>query len=75
MYLARWLGLTLGQTSLSVMDIDLSDSCLDTVAFGFADSCVAADFPFVEYEWIFWLSAVTAAAFVALAIPRLLYLS
>ncbi|KAK3937688.1 ATP-dependent permease MDL1 [Diplogelasinospora grovesii] len=48
--------------------------CVDDVAFGFADSCPAADFPTEQYEWIFWLSVATAAVFIALAVPRVLYL-
>lgn len=57
------------------MTAGLDGDCVDNVAFGFADSCAAADFPTVEYEWIFWLSAATAAAFVALATLRILFLS
>ena len=57
------------------MKVDLDVNCVDNFAFGFADSCAAANFPAVEYEWIFWLSVATAAAFVTLAIPRVLYLS
>ena len=57
-------------------------TCLDTVGFGFVDNnCSLANntpesnFPAVEYEWFFWLSVVTAAVCVALAIPRVVYLS
>lgn len=59
------------------------DDCVGDAAFGFADSdnnsylalAAADDFPTVEYRWIFWLSAATAASFVALATPRVLHLS
>ena len=57
------------------MNVNFDGDCVDNVAFGFADSCAAADFPTVEYKWIFWLSVATAAAFVMLAMPRVLYLS
>ena len=57
------------------MNVELDDDCVDNVAFDFVASCAAADFPTVEYEWFFWLSVATAAAFVTLAMPRVLYLS
>lgn len=61
----------------------MSDDCVGDAAFGVADSnsksCLApagaADFPTVEYRWIFWLSVATAALFVTLAVPRVLHLS
>jgi len=52
------------------------DDCVSDLALGFAESCEARPyFPAVENEWIFWLSVATAAAFVALAGPRVLCLS
>lgn len=59
------------------MQVDLDRDCVNNIAFSLADSCVASavPFPLVEHEWIFWLLVATAAAFVAFAIPRILYLS
>lgn len=59
------------------MTIDDDGDCVDNVAFGFVDTrnCASADLPTVEYRWIFWLSVATAAGFIALATPRLLFLS
>ncbi|KAH8898771.1 P-loop containing nucleoside triphosphate hydrolase protein [Thozetella sp. PMI_491] len=57
------------------MDAGSGDDCLYAAAFGFTESCTASEFPTTEYVWIFWLSVATAAAFVALALPRALYVS
>lgn len=56
--------------------VDLDHYCVDNIAFGLVDACApsAVTFPVVEHEWIFWLSIATAAAFVAVAIPRILHL-
>ncbi|GME48797.1 abc transporter [Neofusicoccum parvum] len=53
------------------------NACVDNAAFGLAGarSCSAGDFPTVEYKWIFWMSVATAAAFIALAVPRALCLT
>ena len=56
------------------MEPHLNRNCVDNIGLGFAGSCDAAEFFTIEDEWIFWLSVATAAAFVALAIPRVLYL-
>lgn len=53
------------------MKADHGSDCVDCVAFSFADSCAAADFPTVE-QWIFWLSVATAL--IAMALPWMLCL-
>jgi hypothetical protein len=57
------------------MQVDFDGDCVDRAALSFAASCATADFPTVEGEWVFWLSVATPATFVALAVPRVLYLS
>ncbi|KAF0316332.1 ABC multidrug transporter [Colletotrichum asianum] len=54
---------------------DEDNNCIKDVAFGLRGDCDAPDFPAVEYRWVFWLSVITAAAFIAVAALRVLRLS
>ncbi|KAI1375326.1 ABC transporter [Hypoxylon crocopeplum] len=56
------------------MDVDIGDGCIENIAFGFVHDCAVVDFATTQYGFIFWLSVASAAALVAIAIPRILYL-